>query len=92
MNYKGLMKDCVTTLCGLGQFLAEYDNVVQSSETSMAKQPEAIHTALATAFLHFGRITYAAVLKLMGIVMELDSSEKNADMQGHTTRADGVRY
>lgn len=24
--------------------------------------------------------------------MELDSSKKDADMQGHTTRADGVRY
>lgn len=68
MNYKGLMKDCVTTLCGLGQFLAEYDNAVQSSETSVAKQPEAIDTALATAFLHFGRITCAAMLKLMIMV------------------------
>lgn len=24
--------------------------------------------------------------------MELDNSKKNADMQGQTTRADGVRY
>ncbi|KAG6583973.1 Negative regulator of systemic acquired resistance SNI1, partial [Cucurbita argyrosperma subsp. sororia] len=91
MNYKGLMKDCVTTLCGLGQYLAEYDNAVPYSGTSMVKQHEAIDTALATAFLHFGRITCAATLKLMVMVMELDSSKKNADMLGHTTRADGVR-
>ncbi|XP_050936538.1 negative regulator of systemic acquired resistance SNI1 isoform X2 [Cucumis melo] len=91
MNYKGLMKDCVTTLCGFGQFLAEYDNAVQSSETSMAKQPKAIDTALATAFLHFGRLTCAAMLKLMVMVLEVDLSKKNADMQGHITRADGVR-
>ncbi|XP_038894526.1 negative regulator of systemic acquired resistance SNI1 isoform X1 [Benincasa hispida] len=91
MNYKGLMKDCVTTLCGLGQFLAEYDNAVRFSETSAVKQPEAIDTALATSFLHFGRITCVAILKLMVMVMELDSSKKDADMQGHTTRADGVR-
>lgn len=68
MNYKGLMKDCVTTLCGLGQYLAEYDNAVPYSGTSMVKEHEAIDTALATAFLHFGRITCAATLKLMVMV------------------------
>lgn len=118
MNYKGLMKDCMTIMCGLGQSLAEYDNAVPCSEASVVKQSEAIDTALTTALLHFGRITCTATLKLMvmvGIleiwssklffilfvvalkgelaqVMELDSSKKYADMQGHTTRVDGVRY
>lgn len=68
MNYKGLMKDCMTTLCGLGQFLAEYDNVVPYSEASAVKQPEVIDTALTTALLHFGRITCSAMLKLMVMV------------------------
>ncbi|XP_022140200.1 negative regulator of systemic acquired resistance SNI1 isoform X1 [Momordica charantia] len=91
MNYKGLMKDCMAILCGLGQSLAEYDNTVPCSEASVVKQSEAIDTALTTALLHFGRITSTATLKLMVMVMELDSSKKYADMQGHTTRADGVR-
>ncbi|XP_022140201.1 negative regulator of systemic acquired resistance SNI1 isoform X2 [Momordica charantia] len=60
-------------------------------EASVVKQSEAIDTALTTALLHFGRITSTATLKLMVMVMELDSSKKYADMQGHTTRADGVR-
>lgn len=68
MNFKGLMKDCLTTLCGLGHFLAEYDNAVRFSETSVVKQPEAIDTALAIAFLHFGRIACDAMLKLMVMV------------------------
>lgn len=77
MNYKGLMKDCMAILCGLGQSLAEYDNTVPCSEASVVKQSEAIDTALTTALLHFGRITSTATLKLMVMVgiLEIWSSK-----------------
>ncbi|KAK9223883.1 hypothetical protein WN944_012332 [Citrus x changshan-huyou] len=76
INYKNLMKDCLSILCGLSQVYTGMSDNRGSPENSNTKPSEVCNPALAFALLQ---------------IMELDNSKKNADMQGQTTRADGVR-
>ncbi|KAK9227459.1 hypothetical protein WN943_012512 [Citrus x changshan-huyou] len=76
INYKNLMKDCLSILCGLSQVYTGMSDNCGSPENSNTKPSEDCNPALAFALLQ---------------IMELDNSKKNADMQGQTTRADGVR-
>ncbi|TXG47508.1 hypothetical protein EZV62_026802 [Acer yangbiense] len=91
INYKVLMKDCLSILSGLCQVLAGINNHHECSENSVTKPPEDCDPALAFALLDAEKSTCVAIQKLLTMIMELDKSKKNADMLGHTTRADGVR-
>ena len=94
------MKDCLSILSGLCQVLAGINNHHECSENSVTKPPEDCDPALAFALLDAEKSTCVAIQKLLtmesyesiNLIMELDKSKKNADMLGHTTRADGVRY
>ncbi|XVE51421.1 hypothetical protein DITRI_Ditri02bG0038900 [Diplodiscus trichospermus] len=91
VNYKVLMKDCLSTLCGLCQDYAGIDNESGCSETSMEKSSKNHNTDVAIAVLEIKRTTCMAMQKLLIMIMELDMSKKQADKKGQTTRADGVR-
>ncbi|GAY34653.1 hypothetical protein CUMW_012600 [Citrus unshiu] len=91
INYKNLMKDCLSILCGLSQVYTGMSDNRGSPENSNTKPSEDCNPALAFALLQVGKSTCIAMQKFLIIIMELDNSKKNADMQGQTTRADGVR-
>ncbi|XP_022715802.1 negative regulator of systemic acquired resistance SNI1 isoform X2 [Durio zibethinus] len=90
INYKVLMKDCLSTICGLCQ---DYAGIDESgcSETSMEKSSENHNNDVTIALLEVQKTTCMAMQKLLIMIMELDISKKQADMKGQTTRADGVR-
>ncbi|XVF27558.1 hypothetical protein REPUB_Repub14bG0118500 [Reevesia pubescens] len=91
VNYKVLMKDCLFTICGLCKDHAGSYNESECSETSMEKSSENHNTDVAIALLEVQKTTCMAMQKLMIMIMELDMLKKQADMEGKTTRADGVR-
>ncbi|KAL5774357.1 hypothetical protein ACOSP7_011914 [Xanthoceras sorbifolium] len=91
INYKVLMKDCLSILSGLCQARAGINNDHGCSENSGTKPSEDCDPALVFALLDAEKNTCVAFQKLLTIIMELDTSKINADMLGHTTRADGVR-
>ncbi|XVF87391.1 hypothetical protein PTKIN_Ptkin18bG0116400 [Pterospermum kingtungense] len=91
VNYKNLMKDCLSTICALCQDYAGIDSESHCSETSMEKSSENHNADVAMALPEVQKTTCMAMQKLLIMIMELDMSRKQADMQGKTTRADGVR-
>ncbi|KAJ4703580.1 Negative regulator of systemic acquired resistance (SNI1) [Melia azedarach] len=91
MNYKNLMKDCLSILCELYHVHTGISNDHEYLENSIVKPSEDCNTALAFAFLEVGKSTCIAMQKLLITIMELDSSKKIADIKGQTTRTDGVR-
>ncbi|KAK6264662.1 hypothetical protein SCA6_020096 [Theobroma cacao] len=91
VNYKVLMKDCLSTICGLCQDHAGIVDESEHSETSMGKSYENHNTDVAIALLEVQKTTCLAMQKLLTMIMELDMSKKQAHMEGQTTRADGVR-
>ncbi|CAK7350483.1 unnamed protein product [Dovyalis caffra] len=91
INYKGLMKDCLSIMCGLFEVSARISEDLESPDNSAAKLSHNGNTAAAFALLEFGNNACIALQKLLKIIMELDMSRKKADMQGSTTRADAVR-
>ncbi|KAM5588083.1 hypothetical protein ABKV19_006501 [Rosa sericea] len=91
INYKNLMKDCLAIMCKLYQTNAGFADDLISSETSMAQPAENFDTAATIALLEIGKNTCIAMQKFLIMIMELDLSKKTAEMQGSTTRADGVR-
>ncbi|KAG6691198.1 hypothetical protein I3843_10G053000 [Carya illinoinensis] len=90
-NYKVLVRDCLTVMCGLYQLQSTFSNDPMYVETSVAKPSDNYDPAVAVAFPEIGNNTCIAMQKLLTLIMELDMSKKEADMQGYTTRADGVR-
>ncbi|XP_038710055.1 negative regulator of systemic acquired resistance SNI1 isoform X1 [Tripterygium wilfordii] len=82
--YKNLMKDCLSIMCGF-----QISNNFECSENPEAASGD--DTALAIAVLEARKSTCIAMQKLLTIIMELDMSKNKAEMQGCTTRADGVR-
>ncbi|KAB1221997.1 hypothetical protein CJ030_MR2G018489 [Morella rubra] len=91
LNYKALVRDCLSIMCGLCQIQSALSNDQIYSENYVAKQFDNHDTAMAIALPEIGKNTCIAMQKLLTLIMELDKSKKKADMQGHTTRADGVR-
>lgn len=91
INYKNLMRDCLSIFCGLSQVYTGTSDNCGSPENSNTKPSEDCNSALAFALLLVGKSTCIAMQKFLIVIMELDNSKKNADMQGQTTRADGVR-
>lgn len=124
INYKGLMKDCLSIMCRLYELSTETSDNLESPYSSA----ELCHNhsiAAAMAFLELGKNACIAMQKLLTMVnskkllqqrifkiifyigydvlpffffffffqiMELDIFRKKADIQGSTTRVDGVRY
>ncbi|XP_059440204.1 negative regulator of systemic acquired resistance SNI1 isoform X2 [Corylus avellana] len=91
LNYKGLVRDCLAIMCGLSQIQSAFSNNKIYPENSVAKPPDNCDTAVAIALPEIGKKTCIAMQKLLILIMELDISKKKAEMQGYTTRADGVR-
>lgn len=91
VNYKNLMKDCLSKICGLYQNYAGINSESHCSETSMGKSSENHNADVAMALVEVQKTTCMAMQKLLIMTMELDMSRKQADTQGQTTRADGVR-
>lgn len=91
ISYKGLIKDRLSLNSRLCHVYAGFSHDPSCEENSAGKQHEKCDTAVAIAFLEVKNCTCISVQKLLVLIMELDMSKKKADMQGHTTRADGVR-
>ncbi|VVB12582.1 unnamed protein product [Arabis nemorensis] len=68
VNFKHLMKDCLSTMCAL----------VDPSEKSIS-------------MVELQKGSLSAMKELLVMIMELDASKKKADIEGVTTRGDGVR-
>ncbi|XP_057998037.1 negative regulator of systemic acquired resistance SNI1 isoform X2 [Hevea brasiliensis] len=90
VNYKSLMKDCLSIMCGLCQFSSELSGP-KPSDSSVANPSQNVNPAIAIAIPEVRSSTCTAIQKLLTIIMELDVSRKKADAQGCTTRVDGVR-
>ncbi|KAK9267110.1 hypothetical protein L1049_009529 [Liquidambar formosana] len=91
ISYKGLIKDCLFIVSTLCHVHVGFVDDVRSSENSAAKPYKDSDTAVAVALLEVEKCTCIAIQRLLVMIMELDMSKKKADMEGHTTRADGVR-
>ncbi|KAF3451400.1 hypothetical protein FNV43_RR07495 [Rhamnella rubrinervis] len=91
LNCKSLLKDCLTIMCKLYQVCALFSDDLIYEENSVEKSARKCDTAVSTALPEVGKNTSIAIQKLITIIMELDKSKNKAEMQGCTTRADGVR-
>ncbi|OMO65237.1 hypothetical protein COLO4_31385 [Corchorus olitorius] len=91
VNYKVLMKDCLSTICGLSQYHAGIVDGSDCSETSMEKSSEDHNTDVAVALIEVQKTTCRAMENLMIMIMEFDVFKKQAEMKNQTSRADGVR-
>ncbi|XP_044495085.1 negative regulator of systemic acquired resistance SNI1 [Mangifera indica] len=90
-NYKNLMKDCLSILCGLCQAHTGLISDHGCSENSVRKPSGEHNTPLVFALLEVGKSTCIAMQRFLILILKLDISKKNANMQGLTSRADGVR-
>ncbi|OIV93229.1 hypothetical protein TanjilG_27408 [Lupinus angustifolius] len=88
--YKGLVKDCMKVICQLSQFQNEL-NKYELQRSSESQLPKYCHTALFLALPEVVKNTCVSMEKLLVMIMGLDLSKKKADIEGHTTRADGTR-
>ncbi|KAK9051674.1 hypothetical protein SSX86_028302 [Deinandra increscens subsp. villosa] len=91
ITYKTLVKDCLSTMCELSQYSRDCSHDTRPDETGSTEITEKCRTALAIALPGVVKSTCAAVQKLLLMIIELDSSKKEADLEGWTTRADGTR-
>ncbi|KAF7803366.1 negative regulator of systemic acquired resistance SNI1 [Senna tora] len=87
VNYKALMKNCLTIICELSQ----HQNDIEYQEVSISGLSKNCHTALSIALHEVGKNTCVSIEKLMVIIMELDMSRKQADIKGYTNRSDSLR-
>ncbi|KAK6932643.1 hypothetical protein RJ641_002267 [Dillenia turbinata] len=92
INYKSLMKDCLSTLLALCHLPAglRTDDLRSENDASI-RQNECCNNAVAFALIEIGQDACLALQRLLVMVMELDNSRKTADTHGLITRADGVR-
>lgn len=91
LNYKGLVRECLAIMCGLSQIQSTLATNQIYPETSGAKPSDNGDASVAIALPEIGKKTCVAMQKFLILIMELDKSKKKAEMQGYTTRADGVR-
>ncbi|KAL9146283.1 hypothetical protein ABFS82_13G100500 [Erythranthe guttata] len=84
--YKGLMKDCLSIMCDMSQL-----SVFSEEDGSTGELLHGITSVTTLALPEMKKSTCNLLKKLLLMIMELDSSRRVADQQGHTTRADGVR-
>ncbi|CAM8992945.1 unnamed protein product [Rhodiola kirilowii] len=89
INFKGLVKDCVTLLSTLQNQFTSYSHGISDSEES--KPINDCDASVMIALLEMKKRTCLAVRKLLLMIMELDELKKSADMHLQTTRGDSVR-
>ncbi|KAL9670669.1 hypothetical protein QQ045_008226 [Rhodiola kirilowii] len=89
INFKGLVKDCVTLLSTLQNQFTSYSHGISDSEES--KPINDCDASVTIALLEMKKRTCLAVRKLLLMIMELDELKKSADMHLQTTRGDSVR-
>ncbi|KAK2972881.1 hypothetical protein RJ640_029998 [Escallonia rubra] len=88
--YKGLIKDCLSVMCEISQFHTESSDDMKGPEKASCVL-NGYGSAVAIALPEVEKCTCTAIQKLLLMIMDLDASKKIADLQGLTTRADGVR-
>ncbi|CAN4078847.1 unnamed protein product [Withania somnifera] len=91
--YKGLVKDCLSVICDVFSDLSDKS---ESSDVDSEAPPSNeisynCNAAFALALPELKRSTFTYLKNLLRMMMELDTSRHVADVQGLTTRADGVR-
>ncbi|GAB4827033.1 isoform X1 [Ancistrocladus abbreviatus] len=91
INYKVFIKDCLYLLSRSCSVYDGCNSEPRNAEKSLVNSNGNIDVALSLALHEVGKSTLTAVQKLLVMMMELDSSRKKADMDGLTTRADGLR-
>ncbi|KAL6546549.1 isoform X1 [Orobanche minor] len=88
--YKGLVKDCLSLICNMSQSTA-FSEETSNHENSSAELLREINSAIVLALPDVKKSTCTVLKNFLLMILELDSSRRVADQQGHTTRADGVR-
>ncbi|XP_019055989.1 PREDICTED: uncharacterized protein LOC104613171 isoform X7 [Nelumbo nucifera] len=83
ISYKSLIKDCLSIISERCRKDLENSSIKTVDNSDAA--------ALGIALAELERGTCIAVQKLLVLIMELDKSKKQADMQGSTSRSDGSR-
>ncbi|XP_027347429.1 negative regulator of systemic acquired resistance SNI1 [Abrus precatorius] len=91
INYKSLMKNCMTIICQLSQHLQNECSKYLEQESSESQLSKNCYTALSLGLLVVLKNTRVSMEKLLVMIMDLDMARKKADIEGHTTRADGAR-
>ncbi|KAM7266066.1 hypothetical protein ACFE04_003749 [Oxalis oulophora] len=84
LNYKAPMKDCI-------YFFSIACELYHRIENPEPKSSENCDTAMKMALVDISQGTCSAMKKFLISIMELDLSRKEAEMEGCTTRADGIR-
>ncbi|KAL6567371.1 isoform X1 [Orobanche gracilis] len=88
--YKGLVKDCLSLMCNMSQSTT-FSEETSNHESSSAELLHEINSAIVLVLPDVKKSICTVLKKFLLMIMELDSSRRVADQQGHTTRADGVR-
>lgn len=91
INYKSLVKDCLSIICNPYQISAAFSDDLTRLDDSVGQLDNDRDNAVTIALLEVVKNTCNAMQKFLTMVMELDTSKKKAEMEGCTTRADGVR-
>ncbi|XP_028780306.1 negative regulator of systemic acquired resistance SNI1 isoform X2 [Neltuma alba] len=91
INYKALMKNCLTIICQLSQLKNELNKYMECEEVTESSLSKNCLTSLSTGVFEAEKNTCISMEKFMVMIMELDVSRNKADLAGYTTRADGSR-
>ncbi|XP_010518786.1 PREDICTED: uncharacterized protein LOC104798414 [Tarenaya hassleriana] len=86
INFKLLMKDCLSTVC-----TPCIDDAVTDSNEDPECSVKNSNTCLEISLVERKKSTLCAMKKLIVTIMELDVSKQKADLEGITTRGDSVR-
>lgn len=92
--YKGLVKDCLSVICDVFSNLSDKSESYSDVDSVAPPSNEISYNcnaAFALALPELKRSTCTYLKNLLRMMMELDTSRNVADVQGLTTRADGVR-
>ncbi|XP_070023941.1 negative regulator of systemic acquired resistance SNI1 isoform X2 [Nicotiana sylvestris] len=92
--YKGLVKDCLSVICDVFSDLSDQTESTSDLDSVAPPLKEISYidtSAFALALPELKRSTCFYLKKLLIMMLELDTSRDVADVQGLTTRADGVR-
>ncbi|KAI8568241.1 hypothetical protein RHMOL_Rhmol02G0183500 [Rhododendron molle] len=91
ISYKDIIRGCVSIICEMSHLHAEHSDDMTLPKSSSAELFKLLDTAGAISFPEVRKCSFRAFQKFLLMAMELDTSRKKADIQGLTTRADGVR-
>ena len=83
LNYKGLVRDCLTIICGLRQIQSAFSNDKICLENYVAKPSDSCDTAVAIALPEIGQNTCIAMQKLLILVSSKTSSSSGRLNQSH---------